>query len=47
MKDNEKKVTKAEEVKKEVQTEEEGVPLMEEELSSVPAGAEQNSFYCG
>ena len=39
MKD-EKKVNKAEEAKKEVQTEEEGVQLTDEELSSVAAGGE-------
>ena len=38
MKDNEKKVKAAEEVKKEVQTEEEGVQLTEEQLSQVSAG---------
>ena len=40
MKDNEKKVKAAEEVKEEVQTEEEGVQLTNEELSSVAAGIE-------
>ena len=39
MKD-EKKVNKVEEAKKEVQTEEEGVQLTDEELSSVAAGIE-------
>ena len=39
MKD-EKKVNKVEEAKKEVQTEEEGVQLTDEELSSVAAGRE-------
>ena len=39
MKD-EKKVNKVEEAKKEVQTEEEGVQLTDEELSSVAAGGE-------
>ena len=38
MKDNEKKVKATEEVKEEVQTEEEGVELTDEELSSVAAG---------
>ena len=39
MKDNEKKVKATEEeAKKEVQTEEEGVELTDEELSSVAAG---------
>ena len=39
MKDNEKKVkVTEEEAKKEVQTEEEGVQLTDEELSSVAAG---------
>ena len=39
MKDNEKKVKATEEeAKKEVQTEEEGVQLTDEELSSVTAG---------
>ena len=39
MKDNEKKVKATEEeAKKEVQTEEEGVQLTDEELSSVAAG---------
>ena len=41
MQDNEKKVKAAEEVKKEVQTEEEGVQLTDEELSSVAAGCQQ------
>ena len=41
MKDNEKKVTKAEEeAKKEVKAEENGVELTDEELSSVAAGFE-------
>ena len=40
MKDNEKKVKATEEVKEEVQTEEEGVQLTDEELSSVAAGVE-------
>ena len=40
MKDNEKKVKATEEVKEEVQTEEEGVQLTDEELSSVAAGIE-------
>ena len=40
MKDNEKKVKTVEEAKKEVQTEEEGVQLTDEELSSVAAGIE-------
>ena len=38
MKDNEKKVKATEEVKKEVQTEEEGVQLTEEELAKVSGG---------
>ena len=38
MKNNEKKVKATEEVKKEVQTEEEGVQLTDEEMSSVAAG---------
>ena len=38
MKDNEKKVKATEEVKEEVQTEENGVELTDEELSSVAAG---------
>ena len=38
MKNNEKKVNKVEEAKKEVQPEEEGVQLTDEELSSVAAG---------
>ena len=40
MKDKEKKVKATEEVKEEVQTEEEGVQLTDEELSSVAAGGE-------
>ena len=41
MKDNEKKVKLTEEeAKKEVQTEEEGVQLTDEELSSVTGGTE-------
>ena len=38
MKDNEKKVKATEEAKKEVQTEEEGVQLTDEELSKVSGG---------
>ena len=38
MKNNEKKIKSIEEVKKEVQTEEKGAELTDEELSSVVAG---------
>ncbi len=39
MKDNEKKVTKAEEVKEEVKAEEKGVKLTDEKLEQVAAGS--------
>ena len=38
MKDNKKKVKATEEAKKEVQTEEEGVQLTDEEMSKVSSG---------
>ena len=45
MKDNEKKVIKAEEeAKKEVQTEEEGVQLTDEELAKVSGGTPPIGF---
>ena len=43
MKDNEKKVNKAEEAKKEVQTEENGVQLTDEELAQVSGGAPRHN----
>ena len=42
MKDNEKKVKAVEEAKKEVQTEEKGTPLTDEELSQVNAAGREH-----
>ena len=44
MKDKEQKVKATEEVKEEVQTEEEGVQLTEEELSKVSGGCDSHMW---